>query len=109
MPSVFAPYANTPAHAVEEPLLDVRLAIAINRREVLRLRPAPAKVAGNATPRVTPLRMTWFLRAPSLRRLGVVPQLPSGNPPRCRTMGKRGSVLALRTSARQPSGYGSNP
>jgi hypothetical protein len=33
---VFASCANTPAHAAEEPLLDVRLATAINRREVLR-------------------------------------------------------------------------
>jgi hypothetical protein len=30
-----------------------------NPREVLRLRPAPAKTAGNAKPRGTPLRMTF--------------------------------------------------
>lgn len=37
------------------------------------------------------------------------PKLPSGYPPRCRTIGKCGSVSALRTFVRQPLGGGSNP
>ena len=31
-------------------------------------------------------------------------QLPSGNPPRCKTIGKWGSVTGGGTEARQPSG-----
>jgi hypothetical protein len=64
---------KSPGHAVEESLLDVTPGNIANRREIPRLRHAPANTAGKATPRVTPLGMTLLGYLPATRRAFLVP------------------------------------
>jgi hypothetical protein len=93
-----------PGRFVEESLLDVTPGNIVNRREVLRFRRATANTAGNAKPRVTPLRMTRRAKPSAAHFLyrrhlgGVFPRANqnANSPARCRRYRNASSAPSVK-------------